>query len=101
MSPTLFARFSNPVANPWQIAAGGDFCYPEATRPRPPLIDVLNAYLRQAVMAAHQDPVVASAIANVQNLLAPPPSLLRPRIALSVWKNRRRLPSSSARLHTH
>jgi hypothetical protein len=83
------------VAIPWQIAAGGDFSYPEATGPRPPLINVLNFYLRKAIVAAQHDPVVAIAIANVQNLLAPPPSLLRPQIALRVWKNGRRSPSSS------
>jgi hypothetical protein len=78
------------VAIPWQIAAGGDFSYPEATGPRPPLINVLNFYLRKAIVAAQHDPAVAIAIADVQNLLAPPPSLLRPQIALRVWKNGRR-----------
>jgi 2-polyprenyl-6-methoxyphenol hydroxylase-like FAD-dependent oxidoreductase len=104
-SPALPRSFYKAAAriigNPWQIAAGGDFCYPEATGPRPALIDLLNAYLRKAIMAAHQDPVVAFAIANVQNLLAPPPSLLRPQIALRVWKSRRRSSSLSAGLHTH
>jgi 2-polyprenyl-6-methoxyphenol hydroxylase-like FAD-dependent oxidoreductase len=98
-SPSLPRSFykvaAKIVANPWRIAAGGDFSYPEATGPRPPLIDVLNFYLRKAIVAAQHDPVVAIAIANVQNLLAPPPSLLRPQIALRVWKNGRRSPSSS------
>jgi 2-polyprenyl-6-methoxyphenol hydroxylase-like FAD-dependent oxidoreductase len=89
------------IANPWQIAAGADFCYPEATGPRPPFIDALNVYLRKAIIAAQHDPGVAFAIANVQNLLAPPPSLLLPQIALRVWKSTRRSPSSSAGLHTH
>jgi 2-polyprenyl-6-methoxyphenol hydroxylase-like FAD-dependent oxidoreductase len=104
-SPALPRNFykaaARIIANPWQIAAGGDFCYPEATGRRPPLTDLLNAYLRKAIMAAHQDPVVGFAIANVQNLLAPPPSLLRPQIALRVWKGWRRSPSLSAGLHTH
>jgi 2-polyprenyl-6-methoxyphenol hydroxylase-like FAD-dependent oxidoreductase len=89
------------VANPWQIAAGGDFCYPEATGPRPPLIDALNFYLRKAIVAAQHDPVVATTIANVQNLVAPPPSLLRPQIALRVLKSAPRSRSSSAELHAH
>jgi 2-polyprenyl-6-methoxyphenol hydroxylase-like FAD-dependent oxidoreductase len=89
------------IANPWQVAVGGDFCYPEATGPRPPLIDVLNIYLRKAIIAAQHDPVVALAIANVQNLLAPPPSLLRPQIALRVWKNARRSPSWNTGHRSH
>jgi 2-polyprenyl-6-methoxyphenol hydroxylase-like FAD-dependent oxidoreductase len=89
------------VAIPWQIAAGGDFSYPEATGPRPPLIDVLNFYLRKAIVTAQHDPVVAIAIANVQNLLVPPPSLLRPQIALRVVKNGRRFTSSSDAVHAH
>ena len=44
------------IANPWQIAAGADFCYPEATGPRPPLVDVPNLYLRKAIIAAQHDP---------------------------------------------
>jgi 2-polyprenyl-6-methoxyphenol hydroxylase-like FAD-dependent oxidoreductase len=89
------------VAIPWQIAAGGDFSYPEAMGPRPPLIDVLNFYLRKAIVTAQHDPVVAIAIANVQNLLVPPPSLLRPQIALRVVKNGRRFTSSSDAVHAH
>jgi hypothetical protein len=82
-------------------AAGGDLCYPEATSPRPPLIDALNFYLRKAIVAAQHDPVVATIIANVQNLVAPPPSLLRPQIALRVLKSAPRSRSSSAELHAH
>jgi 2-polyprenyl-6-methoxyphenol hydroxylase-like FAD-dependent oxidoreductase len=104
-SPDLPRRFyqaaTKIVANPWQIAAGGDFCYPEATGPRPSLIDALNFYLRKAIVAAQHDPVVASTIANVQNLLAPPQSLLRPQIALRVLKSAPRSRSSSAELHAH
>jgi len=92
-SPTLPLRFykraAKVVAIPWQIAAGGDFFYPETTGPRPPFVDILNGYLRKAITAAHHDPVVASAVARVQNLLAPPPSLLRPAVVLRAWRGAR------------
>jgi uncharacterized protein (DUF2236 family) len=56
------------------------------SRPRPPFVDKLNSYLRKAIVAAHHAPVVARSVANVQNLLAPPPSLLRPAIMIRVGR---------------
>ena len=89
-SPSLPRRFykaaAKVVANPWQIAVGGDFFYPETTGPRPPLVNIINAYLRRTMMTAHHDPVVASALAKAQNLLTSPSSLMHPAIALRVLK---------------
>jgi hypothetical protein len=40
--------------------------------------------------AAHTDPVAALAFHRVGNLLAPPPSLMHPRVAVRVlWENLR------------
>ena len=58
--------------------------------PRPPLVHTVNSYLRKAIVSAHHDPVVARAVADVQNLLASPPSLLRSAITIRVGRAARR-----------
>jgi len=50
----------------------------------------MNRYVRRAVIAAQRDPVVASALWDVQNLLAPPPSLMKPKLMLRVRRYGRR-----------
>jgi 2-polyprenyl-6-methoxyphenol hydroxylase-like FAD-dependent oxidoreductase len=81
------------IANPWAIAAGGDFCYPQTTGPKPPLVDTLNRYVKKAVIAAQHDPAVATAIYQVQNLLAPPPSLMKPPVMVRVLRSARKGPT--------
>jgi hypothetical protein len=81
------------IANPWAIAAGGDFCYPETTGPRPPLVDGLNRYVKKAVIAAQHEPAVATAIYQVQNLLAAPPSLMKPPVMMRVLRSARKGPT--------
>ena len=46
-------------------------------------------------VAARHDPTVAAAFMQVANFLAPPPSLMRPRIALRVLRGN--LPASRRR----
>ena len=84
------------IANPWAIAAGGDFCYPQTTGPRPPLVDRLNRYVKKAVIAAQHDPAVATAMYQVQNLLAPPPSLMKPPVMMRVLRSARKGPTGGA-----
>jgi 2-polyprenyl-6-methoxyphenol hydroxylase-like FAD-dependent oxidoreductase len=84
------------IANPWAIAAGGDFCYPQTTGPKPPLVDRLNRYVKKAVIAAQHDPAVATAIYQVQNLLAPPPSLMKPPVLVRVLRSARKGPTGGA-----
>ena len=93
-APRLWARFyaqaKKVIANPWSISAGGDFAFRETTGPKPPGADVVNRYVRRVVVAAQRDPAVATALWNVQGLLAPPPSLLRPATLVRVlWGSRR------------
>ncbi len=68
------------VANPWQIATGADFIYPQTKGPKPPGTDVLNRYLAKVMAAAADDPTIHLALSRVQHLLAPPPTLLRPGV---------------------
>jgi 2-polyprenyl-6-methoxyphenol hydroxylase-like FAD-dependent oxidoreductase len=87
-SPRFARAFYRDAAKvvkvPWQIAAGGDFAFPETTGPKPPGTDLVNRYMGHVFRAAQRDPVVARAVIDVQNLLAAPPSLLRPAMMLRV-----------------
>ena len=66
------------IANPWRIAVGNDFAYPECTGPKPPGTDLVNRYMAQVLRAATVSPEVNTAMIRVQNLLAPPSVLFSP-----------------------
>jgi 2-polyprenyl-6-methoxyphenol hydroxylase-like FAD-dependent oxidoreductase len=87
---TFYKQAKKVIANPWAIAAGADFAFPETTGPKPPGTDVVNRYVGRVILASQRDPVVAAALWDVQGLLAPPPSLMRPAIALRVLRAGRR-----------
>ena len=90
LAARFFARASKVVDIPWSMAVGNDLRMPETTGRRPAGVKVINAYLARLHRAAHHDPVVALAFHQVGNLLAPPSSIMHPRIALRVlWGNLR------------
>jgi 2-polyprenyl-6-methoxyphenol hydroxylase-like FAD-dependent oxidoreductase len=92
----FFTRVAKVVDIPWSMAVGNDLRMPEVAGPRPFGVRVINAYLERLHKAAHHDPAVALAFHRVGNLLAPPPSVLHPRIALRVLKGNLRASSRRA-----
>ena len=80
----FFARAARVIDTPWSIAVGNDLRIPEVSGPRPLPLRLINAYMARLHKAAHHDPVVALAFHRVANLLAPPPTMLHPRIAWRV-----------------
>ncbi len=80
----FFRQTVKTIRNPWQIVVSGDLRFPEAEGKRTPAIRFLNAYMARLHRAARRDPVVARAFNDVANLLAPPQSLMHPRIAWRV-----------------
>jgi len=86
LAPRFFARAAKVVDIPWSIAVGNDLRMPEAAGPRTLGLKLINAYIARLHRAAHLDPEVARAFHRVGNLLAPPPSILHPRIALRVLR---------------
>jgi len=55
---------------------------------RTPAVRLVNWYMSKLHKAAHSDPVPALAFHRVGNLLAPPPSVMHPRVAIRVlWGN--------------
>ncbi len=80
----FFSRAAKVVDSPWSIAVGGDLRIPETVGPRSKGVDFINWYLAKLHRVAHRDPAAAVAFMRVANLVAPPPSILHPRIALRV-----------------
>ena len=87
LAQRFFARAATVVDIPWSIAVGNDLRMPEATGPRTFGVKLINWYMSKLHRAAHQDPVPALAFHRVANLLAPPPSVMAPRVALRVLKH--------------
>ncbi|MFN8038535.1 MAG: FAD-dependent monooxygenase [Acidimicrobiales bacterium] len=81
------------VANPWQIAAGSDFLHPATTGPKPPGTDLINRYVGKVQLATHTSPEVLRQMVRVQNLLDPPPSLMKPAMVRKVRAAARRSPA--------
>ena len=86
----FFNRIAKVVDIPWQLAAGEDFRYPETEGKKPASTDLINAYIAKVHLATHHDPVVYAQFLRVMNLMAPPTSLMRPRIAWRVLRRRPR-----------
>lgn len=77
--PKAFYRRIAPIVdNPWKIAAGADFLHPRTTGPKPSGTDLVNRYLAKVQLACHTSPSIAATMLEVQNLLAPPTSLMAP-----------------------
>lgn len=78
MANAFYRRAAKVIANPWAIAAGADFANPQTTGPRSRGTGIVNRYVERVVLASHTSPQVDAAMFNVQNLVASPPSLMRP-----------------------
>jgi 2-polyprenyl-6-methoxyphenol hydroxylase-like FAD-dependent oxidoreductase len=75
---------------PWSIGAGADLVYPEAVGERPVPLRLVNRYLARVHRAAIHDEQVQQAFLQVMSLLAPPPALMKPSLALRVLRASRR-----------
>ncbi len=80
----FFRRAARLVDVPWDIAAGSDLRLPSVPGPRPARVRLVNAYMARVQAAAAVDAEVGAAFLRVANLIDPPQSLLRPRLAAKV-----------------
>lgn len=81
LAQRFFHQAAKLVDIPWSIAVGNDLRMPETRGPRTTAVRFINWYMEKLHRAAHQDTQVAMAFHQVANLLAPPPSVMAPRIA--------------------
>jgi 2-polyprenyl-6-methoxyphenol hydroxylase-like FAD-dependent oxidoreductase len=85
-----FFRATRPIIDaPWRIATGGDLTFPGVEGRRTAMTRFVNAYLSRLYAAAEHDEVLSAAFIQVTNLLAAPPSLLRPALVRRVLRGRR------------
>jgi len=82
-----FYRQTRPIIDvPWSTAVGRDLKFPEVEGPRPLSWRFLSAYLDRLFEVAAVDSVVGEAFLLVMHLLAPPQSLLAPRVLWRVFR---------------
>ena len=86
LSSDYFRRISKVVDIPWSTAVGNDLRIPETVGPRSTSVNIINWYIAKLHSAAHSDGKISTAFHKVSNLLAPPPSILAPRIAWRVLR---------------
>jgi 2-polyprenyl-6-methoxyphenol hydroxylase-like FAD-dependent oxidoreductase len=88
LAARFFERAAKVVDIPWTIATGEDFRYPEVKGKRPPMTGLVHRYLARVHRAAATDPVVNRRFFEVLTLLAPPQSLMTPRLMARVLLRR-------------
>jgi 2-polyprenyl-6-methoxyphenol hydroxylase-like FAD-dependent oxidoreductase len=90
LAERFFRCAAKVVDMPWAIAVGADLRIPETIGPRNAGVNFINWYMTKLHKAAHRDQTVSLAFHRVGNLLAPPPSVMHPKVALRVlWGNLR------------
>lgn len=72
------------VEHAWQMAVGGDLSLPEIEGERPLPVRLVNAYVGRLLARAERDPEAAAAFMHAAGMLAPPRSMMRPRVARRV-----------------
>jgi 2-polyprenyl-6-methoxyphenol hydroxylase-like FAD-dependent oxidoreductase len=92
-----FFRVAGKVVGPaWDMAVGGDLALPDVKGHRPLTLRLTNAYVERLLQVAERDRLVAAAFNDVADLLAPPQSIMRPRVLRRVLRGPRRRPRARA-----
>lgn len=86
LAQNFFAKTRNTIDQSWSAAVGTDLSFPEVEGPRTPMVRFLNWYLSKLHEAAHTDAQVSIAFLKVINMIAPPPSMMHPRIVARIIK---------------
>ncbi len=80
----FFKAAASVVDVPWDIAVGNDLRHPQVAGARPAFVRFINWYIGKLHMAAQHDAKLANAFLSVANLVASPPTLLGPSVALRI-----------------
>ena len=86
LAPRFFRRAARIIDVPWGIAAGGDLRVPGVHGAKTLKVRVVNAYIARVQAAAAVDPAVGLAFLRVANTVDHPEALLRPSMALRVFR---------------
>jgi 2-polyprenyl-6-methoxyphenol hydroxylase-like FAD-dependent oxidoreductase len=86
--PLVFLKdIADVIEIPWQISAGGDLDFPGVAGPRPPMVQMMNAYMGLLQSAATRDAQVTRRFMRVAGLVDPPAELMSPDMVYRVLKN--------------
>lgn len=86
LAKRFFSKASRIIDVSWNTAVGSDLSFPEVDGPRTPMVRFLNRYMGKLHLTAHDDAQVSIAFLKVINMIAPPSTVLHPRIVLRVMK---------------
>jgi 2-polyprenyl-6-methoxyphenol hydroxylase-like FAD-dependent oxidoreductase len=109
LAPRFFAKASDIIDTPWQIAAGNDLRHPRLSRHQSTIGRFMNWYIGKVHQAGAMDPAVACAFLRVANLMEPPTELFAGGTVLKVVRGNLRsisrppqnAPSASSREAAH
>lgn len=96
LAKRFFRAASTIVDIPWNIAVGNDLRHPQVEGDRPAMVRFINWYIGKLHVAARHDPQLTTAFLHVANLMAQPPSLLKPSVVARVLKGNLFQPSFDA-----
>lgn len=82
----FFAKAGKIIDVSWSAAVGNDLGFPEVEGRRTPMVRFLNWYIGKMHLAAHNDAQVSIAFLKIINMIAPPLSIIQPRIVWRVMK---------------
>jgi hypothetical protein len=72
---------------PWQVSASSDLGFPQVEGPRPPEVQMMNAYMGLLQSAATRDGAVTRTFMRVAGLVDPPTDLMSPDTIYRVLKS--------------
>jgi hypothetical protein len=84
LAPRFFAKASDIIDTPWQIAAGNDLRHPRLSHQQSAIGRFMNWYIGKVHHAGAIDPAVACAFLRVANLMEPPTRLFAGATVLKV-----------------
>ena len=85
----FFRATSKIVKNPWMLATGADFLYPQTEGKRPPGTSLLNWYTARMYRTCGSDQFVATRFYEVMHLLKKPAAIFGPRMLMGVLTAKR------------
>ena len=97
LAKEFFAKVSKIIDVSWSAAVGNDLGYPEVEGPRTPMVRFFNWYIKKLHKAAHTDAQVSIAFLKMINMVAPPATILQPRMIWRVIKGNLRTRQRNAR----
>jgi 2-polyprenyl-6-methoxyphenol hydroxylase-like FAD-dependent oxidoreductase len=92
MVTDFYRRAAKLIDTPWQMAVGADFYFPKTEGTKARGTDLINRYMRRALLASQVSQDVQSTILQVTNMLEPPSRLFRPGVVLKALLASRRAP---------